>query len=106
MPSEHSTKNRTKSTNTLFNPADGESEGLCELEGEAEPLGEALFEADLLALADGDCDLDDFHYFKGIRNLEKAIEQVIKNYGHQLSHIDFKWSEEEEEFDQFTIYSV
>ena len=54
--------------------------------------------------SDGDCDLDDFYYFKGIRNLEKAIEQVIKIYGHQLSHIDFKWSEEEDEFDQFTIY--
>ena len=56
--------------------------------------------------SDGDCDLDDFYDFKGISDLEKAIERVIKNYGHQLSHIDFKWSEEEDEFDQFTIYSV
>ena len=56
--------------------------------------------------SDGDCDLDDFYNFKGIRDLEKAIERVIKTYGHQLSHIDFKWSEEEDEFDQFTIYSV
>lgn len=55
--------------------------------------------------SDGDCDLDDFYSFKGMRDLEKAIERIRESYGHQLSHIDFKWSEEEDEFDQFTIYS-
>jgi hypothetical protein len=34
----------------------------------------------------------------------QKIEQNIKDYGHQLSHIDFKWSVEDGEFDQFTIY--
>jgi hypothetical protein len=51
-----------------------------------------------------DYDLSDFDYFKGIRDLEKTIERIIEQYGNRLSHIDFKYAEEEDEYDQFTIY--
>jgi hypothetical protein len=53
-----------------------------------------------------DWDLDDFDYFKGMRGLEKTIGNIIEQYGDELSHIDFKWSDEEDEFDQFTIYKA
>lgn len=53
-----------------------------------------------------DYDLDDFDYFKEIKGLEKTIEDIIERYGNKLSHIDFKWSDEEDEFDQFTIYKA
>jgi hypothetical protein len=53
-----------------------------------------------------DWDLEDFDYFKGMVNLEKRIEANIKHYGDELSHIDFKWSVEDGEFDQFTIYKA
>jgi|APGre2960657373_1045057.scaffolds.fasta_scaffold437708_1 hypothetical protein len=56
--------------------------------------------------SNGDCDLSDFDYFKGMRGLEKTIGYIIERYDNRLSHIDFKWSNEEGEFDQFTIYSV
>lgn len=53
-----------------------------------------------------DWDLSDFDYFKRVSDLEKTIERIIKQYGKTLSHIDFKWSTEEDEFDQFTIYQA
>ena len=49
-------------------------------------------------------DLDDFDHFKDLRSLDKVVKKIIKNYGKRLNHIDFKWSKEEGEFDQMTIY--
>jgi len=51
-------------------------------------------------------DLDDVDYFKGMRGLEKTIGNIIEQYGNKLSHIDFKWSDEENEYCQFTIYKA
>ena len=53
---------------------------------------------------DGDWDLEDFSHFKGMRELDKVIKKIDNQYGDRLNHIDFKWSEEEGEFDQITIY--
>ena len=53
---------------------------------------------------EGQYDFDEYHQFKGIRQLEKAINHIIKQYGETLYCIDFKYSYEEGEFDQFTIY--
>lgn len=51
-------------------------------------------------------DLADFEYFDGINKLEKVVQSIIKNYEEAALHsIDFKFSEEEGEFDQFTIYT-
>lgn len=50
-------------------------------------------------------DFDDFYHFKGISKLEKAVDEIIKSYGDTLYCIDFKFSYEEGEFDQFTIYT-
>jgi len=52
-----------------------------------------------------DCELVDFTTFEGMKDLDKRIQIVINHYKN-LSHIDFKWSEEEDEFDQFTIFEV
>ena len=52
----------------------------------------------------GDWDLADFDSFKDLRDLDKVVKKIIKDYGKELNHIDFKWSEEEGEFDQMTIY--
>jgi hypothetical protein len=52
-----------------------------------------------------DWDLDDFSHFKDLRDLDKVIKRIINNYGERLNHIDFKWSEEEGDFDQMTIYT-
>lgn len=49
-------------------------------------------------------DFDDFYSFKGIRELEKTISTIINQYKDNLYCIDFKYSYEEGEFDQFTIY--
>ena len=53
---------------------------------------------------DGRTDFNDFDYFEGIGKLNKAIERIISNYKDELYCIDFKYSYEEGEFDQFTIY--
>jgi hypothetical protein len=50
-------------------------------------------------------DFCDFYSFKGIRQLEKKINEIINQYGDTLYCIDFKYSYEEGEFDQFTIYN-
>ena len=52
-----------------------------------------------------DWDLDDFSHFKDLIDLDKVIKRIINNYGERLNHIDFKWSEEEGDFDQMTIYT-
>lgn len=52
-----------------------------------------------------DFDFDEFSHFKGLTNLDKVIKKIIKDYGETLNHIDFKWSYEEGEFDQMTIYT-
>jgi septation ring formation regulator EzrA len=57
-------------------------------------------------IPNNDWDLSDFDYFKNMRELEKAIQRNIQQYGSELSHIDFKWSEVEDDFDQFTIYKA
>jgi hypothetical protein len=49
-------------------------------------------------------DFDEFYGFKGIRELDKAISSIITQYKDTLYCIDFKYSYEEGEFDQFTIY--
>ena len=49
-------------------------------------------------------DFSDFDSFKGIRQLEKKINEIINQYGDTLHCIDFKYSYEMDEFDQFTIY--
>ena len=54
-------------------------------------------------LPNKDWDLSDFYSFK-LSNLEKVVKGIIKDYGNDLYCIDFKWSEDEGEFDQFTIY--
>jgi hypothetical protein len=54
---------------------------------------------------DGKTDFRDFDYFEGIGKLNKAIERIISNYKDELYCIDFKYSYEEGEFDQFTIYT-
>ena len=51
-----------------------------------------------------DWDLDDFDSFKDLRDLDKVVKKIIKDYGKELNHIDFKWSEEEGDYDQMTIY--
>ena len=53
----------------------------------------------------GNTDFSDFDYFEGIGKLNKAIERVISNYKDNLYCIDFKYSYEEGDFDQFTIYT-
>ena len=53
---------------------------------------------------DGKYDFDEFYHFKGIRQLEKVVNEIIKDYFITLYCIDFKYSYEEGEFDQFTIY--
>jgi hypothetical protein len=53
---------------------------------------------------EGQYDFDDFYSFKGIRELEKTIKTIINQYKDNLYCIDFKYSYEEGEFDQFTIY--
>jgi hypothetical protein len=53
-----------------------------------------------------DWDLSNFDYFKNMKELENAIQRNIQQYGSELNHIDFKWSEEEDEYDQFTIYKA
>lgn len=50
-------------------------------------------------------DFHDFWDFKGISQLESRIDDIIKQYGDRLHCIDFKFSYEEGEFDQFTIYN-
>jgi len=50
-------------------------------------------------------DFSDFYSFKGIRDLEKTIETIINDYKDTLYCIDLKFSYEEGEFDQFTIYT-
>lgn len=50
-------------------------------------------------------DFDDFYHFTGIKQLEIVINEIIKQYGDTLYCIDFKYSYEEGEFDQFTIYT-
>jgi hypothetical protein len=54
---------------------------------------------------EGKYDFHEFHHFKGIRQLEKAIREIINQYKETLYCIDFKYSHEEGEFDQFTIYT-
>lgn len=54
---------------------------------------------------EGKSDFQEFHHFKGIRQLEKAIKEIINIYKETLYCIDFKYSYEEGEFDQFTIYT-
>jgi len=54
---------------------------------------------------DGTTDFSDFDHFKGIGQLNKAIDRIIANYKDTLYCIDFKYSYEEGEFDQFTIYT-
>ena len=54
-------------------------------------------------LPNKDYDLSDFYSFK-LSNLERVVKGIIKDYGKDLYCIDFKWSEEEGDFDQFTIY--
>jgi hypothetical protein len=52
-------------------------------------------------------DLDGFAGFDGtITNLEKVVNDIIKRSGKKLSHIDFKYADRIDDFDQFTIYSV
>ena len=52
-------------------------------------------------------DLEGFADFDGtIKNLEKVVNEIIKQSGKRLSHIDFKWIDRVGDFDQFTIYSV
>jgi hypothetical protein len=53
----------------------------------------------------GRTDFNDFDGFEGIGKLNKAIERIISNYKDKLYCIDFKYSFEEGEFDQFTIYT-
>ena len=53
---------------------------------------------------DGTTDFCDFDSFKGIRELENTINRIIEHYKDKLYCIDFKYSYEEGEFDQFTIY--
>jgi hypothetical protein len=53
---------------------------------------------------EGKYDFHEFHDFKGIRQLEKAIKEIINQYKDTLYCVDFKFSYEEGEFDQFTIY--
>lgn len=52
----------------------------------------------------GQYDFDEYYQFKGIRQLDKAINEIIKQYKDTLYCIDFKYSYEMDEFDQFTIY--
>ena len=52
----------------------------------------------------GKYDFHDFYGFKGITQLEKSINNIINIYKDSLYCIDFKYSYEEGEFDQFTIY--
>jgi hypothetical protein len=49
-------------------------------------------------------DLSGMTQFKGIKQMEKSIERAISNYA-DITHIDFKFSFEEGEFDQFTIWT-
>lgn len=50
-------------------------------------------------------DLEDFSKFDGtMTDLDKQVNIIRKNYGNSLSHIDFKWSEVEGDFDQITIF--
>lgn len=49
----HLTQNKIRSTKTLFSPAEGDSEGLTEEDGEADPDGEALLEGLLDVDAEG-----------------------------------------------------
>jgi hypothetical protein len=53
---------------------------------------------------EGKYDFDEFYGFKGIRELDKAVSAIISKYNETLYCIDFKYSYEEGEFDQFTIY--
>jgi hypothetical protein len=53
---------------------------------------------------EGQSDLEEFYKFNGVISLDKAIDNIIKQYKETLYCIDFKFSEEEGEFDQFTIY--
>ena len=52
------TKKRIKSSNTLFNPAEGEGEGLTDEEGLALPEGEALLDAEREMEAEGEADFE------------------------------------------------
>jgi hypothetical protein len=52
----------------------------------------------------GKYDFDEYYHFKGIRQLDKVINEIIKQYKDTLYCIDFKYSYEMDEFDQFTIY--
>ena len=52
---------------------------------------------------DNEFDLSDFCSFK-FSELEKVVKSIIKTYGKDLYCIDFKWSEVEGDFSQFTIY--
>ena len=53
---------------------------------------------------DGTTDFHDFDHFNGIRELEKTIKKIVEQYKDNLYCIDFKYSYEEGEFDQVTIY--
>jgi hypothetical protein len=50
-------------------------------------------------------DFSDFYYFKGIRQLEKTINDIINEYQDTLYCIDLKYSYKEGDFDQYTIYT-
>lgn len=54
---------------------------------------------------EGKYDFHEFHGFKGIRQLENSIKEIINQYKETLYCVDFKYSYEEGEFDQFTIYT-
>jgi hypothetical protein len=53
---------------------------------------------------EGQSDLEEFYKFNGIKEIDKAIDNIINQYKETLYCIDFKFSEEEGVFDQFTIY--
>jgi len=42
--------------------------------------------------------------FKNTTELDKVIDKIIEKYKDKLDNIDFKWSESNGAFEQFTIY--
>ena len=52
-----------------------------------------------------DFDFNDFWHFKGIRQLEKTMNDIVNHYKDDLYCVDLKFSEEEGDFDQYTIYT-
>lgn len=55
---------------------------------------------------DWDLDLNFANFDGTMTNLEKVVNDIIKQSEKRLSHIDFKYADRPGDFDQFTIYKA